>query len=504
MMAMGKQNISFRERIKSEPAEVFIDAYMKPSIDLSLKYIFDYEIDIHFAHGLMLMQQNIVSDTDIIKIFNCLLAIKRNGYRMLDIEYSQEDIYACVETYLIKELGPEIGGKLHTGRSRNDLHATSWRMALRDRLLEILYGLCGLRDIALKIAEDNSYTVMPGYTHSQQAQPISLGYYFLAVADNLQRDFTRLQQAMSHVDLCPLGSGALSTSAYPIDRQLVADLLGFGAILEIAYDAVSSRDDIHQTSSGLAILMNNLSRVAVDLQNWNTLEYGFIEIGDSYSTSSSIMPQKKNPQPLELTKANSAKVFGYLVSVFSSTKNTSLSDVYDGVTAINESIMHATAITDKTLKLFAGMIESLKLNKDRMLSSVKNGYSVATEYADLLVRQKGISFRIAHSIIGAIIAKKYEQADVTTAISPQDILYFGKEFFGLEIVVSEDELADAANPLKNIESRTAVGGPSPGNFTGYLQSRTEQLQRDRSDIVRQKNSIGERRTELYGRINALV
>ena len=351
-----KPTVSLRERVKKPPAQALVDAYYAPAIANGVKHLFPHEMRVHLAHALMLADQGIVGREDIATILAELLRLNEEGPSALQIDYLQEDLYSYVESHLIGRLGSDVGGRLHTGRSRNDLNVTSWRLALRAKVLDVLDGLAALRGTVLGLARDHRELVMPGYTHSQHAQPISLGYYLLAFADVLARDFRRLAGALDHVDCSPLGAGALNTTAFPIDRHATARSLGFPGLVEVAYDAVSSRDDAHEVVAALAILMTGLSRLATDLQSWNTAEFGFIELADEFSSVSSIMPQKKNPQGLEYAKAAAAQVTGALTTVLACSKNTSFSDVNDGVTALNVPALDAAERTRCCLSVIDGIL----------------------------------------------------------------------------------------------------------------------------------------------------
>jgi argininosuccinate lyase len=290
--------VSLRERVKEPPSAALVESYYRGAVGRALAQVFDHEMWAHCAHGLMLERQGIVGREAIAAALGVVLDLAERGPASIEVDHRQEDLYSYVERAIVRRLGPDVGGRLHTGRSRNDLNATTWRMALRGALLDALRALAALRGTVLTLAERDAGIVMPGYTHAQHAQPVTFGYWLLAAADVLARDHARLMGALARVDLCPLGAGALTTTAFPLDRGFVAEQLGFAAPLEIAYDAVSSRDDALETAGALAVLATFLSRIATDLYAWSTWEYGFVELADRHSAVSSIMPQKKNPAAL--------------------------------------------------------------------------------------------------------------------------------------------------------------------------------------------------------------
>ncbi|HEY8370974.1 MAG TPA: argininosuccinate lyase [Thermodesulfobacteriota bacterium] len=490
-------SIQLRERVKLPPSELFVESYYRPAVGRSFQYLFEVETWIHLAHALMLGRRRIVSRGDVRRILEALLELSEAGPEALEVDFTQEDLYSYVERWLVRRLGPEVGGRLHTGRSRNDLHTTSWRMALRASVLETLSALADLRETVIRLAGKHLDTVMPGYTHTQHAQPITLAYYLLSVADLLARDHRRLRAALTETDRCPLGSGALTTTAFPIDRVWTARALGFAGVVEVGYDGVSARDDVHQTCAALAILMTNLSRVAFDLQAWNTAEFRFVEIGDQHASVSSIMPQKKNPAALEHIKAATGMVTGALVAALACTKNTSLSDVNDGVTAINEPVLDAAMRTRRVLRLAAEVLEALTVNADVMLRAAQVGYGTATELADVIVRETGLSFRMAHNIVAGVVREAIEAGKTAVEITAADLERMSQKLFGQPLGISEKAVAGALDPVRNVRIRTVLGGPAPANVRRMLAARRRDLARDRADLGRTAARIAKARERVF-------
>ena len=482
-------DVSLRERVKEPPAPELVAAYYAPSLEKAKRYCFEPEMRIHLAHGLMLARQDIVRNKDVRVILKALLKLRDAGPDALDLDYTQEDLYSYVERHIVGAVGAETGGRLHTGRSRNDLNCTTWRMALRTAMLEVLNQLNTLRGTALGIARRHAETVMPGYTHTQHAQPITLGYYFLSLADLLGRDFGRLLAAVKQTDRSPLGAGALTTTSFPIDRRYTARMLGFGGVVEIAYDAVSSRDDVHETASALSILMTNLSRLAVDLQNWNMMEYGFVELSGAYCAVSSIMPQKKNPQALEHTKAEAARVIGDLVSTLGSSKNTSLADVNDGVTAINQQALDAAERAASTLALLDGVLRTMAVKPKTMLKGAEIGFGTATELADAIVRESGLSFRIAHNIVGALVRETLAAGKVASDITTEDMDRASVQVTGKPLKLDAQVVRDALDPQFNVRIRTVLGGPAPKLVEKAVGERRKALAEDRYVVRRIQRRI---------------
>lgn len=503
-MARSKQEVSLRERVKEALAPELVDAYYAPSLARELHYNFDHEMQIHLAHGLMLARRGIVADKDMRTILKAVLDLRAAGPDALGVDYTQEDLYSYTERQIVVKTGAEVGGRLHTGRSRNDLHVTTWRMTLRAQLLSAAAALLDLRATVLDLAVRHRDLVMPGYTHTQHAQPVTLGYYLLAFADQLARDFGRLFAALTQSDHCPLGAGALTTTGFPIDRRYTARMLGFAGLVEVAYDAVSSRDDAHEAAAALSILMTNLSRLGLDLQNWNMMEHGFIELSGAYCAVSSIMPQKKNPKALELLKAEAARVTGDLVSTLASSKNTSYADVYDGVSAINHQAIDAVERTRNMLIVVKGVLQTMEVRPDVMAESAAVGFGTATELADAIVRETGMSFRIAHNIVGALVRATLEAGKVATDITVADMDRASVAVTGEPLGLGAKAVREALDPAFNIRTRTVTGGPAPRLVKTMAAARRKALSADRTSLRRVQNRVDKAEAALTAEAKAFV
>jgi argininosuccinate lyase len=491
--------VTIRERVKLPPAATMIESYYGPALDFALRHTFRHELWVHVAHVLMLEAQGIIAKTDREAICRVLLDLEAKGPGALKPDGSLEDLYSYLERHVTSTLGPEVGGRMHTGRSRNDLHVTVWRMALRTTVVDVLDKLLTLRQVLIDLADRHVLTVMPGYTHWQHAQPVSLGYYYVAFADALERDFERLVAAYGRTNHSPLGAGALTTTSFPIDRTATAQSLGFDGLVEVAYDAVSSRDDAHETAAALAILATNLSRLAVDLQAWTTMEYAFMELGDQHSAVSSIMPQKKNPSCLEHMKTVAAKVTGALTATLSVTKNTAFADVSDGVTGVNEPVIDAAVMTGRVLAVTADVLKAVTVFPDRMRRFAEIGFGTATELADVIVRQTGLSFRMAHNIVAVVVADAIKAGKTADQITAEDLVAAGASLFGRTLVLDREAIAAALDPEENLRRRTIVGGPAPSTMAAMLAERRVHLGNDAIATMERAEALRARRAELFRR-----
>ncbi len=489
--------VSIRERVKHPPSPALIESYYGPALTRALAALFDHEIWVHLVHADMLARQRIIAAADATAIRAALLALHQAGPDALGADGTQEDLYSYTERHLTRALGPETGGRLHTGRSRNDLHVTTWRMALRATLADALDALAALRAVVLGQATRHAGTVMPGYTHWQHAQPVTFGYYLLAFADLLARDFARLSAAYDRADACPLGAGALATTAFPLDRAYTARALGFAGVLEVAYDAVASRDDAAEATAAAALCTTGLSRLAVDLQAWSTFEYRFVELADEHCAVSSIMPQKKNPAALEHIKAQAAMIAGALTAVLATAKNTAFADVSDGVTAGNEPALDALTRTRRILTLAAEVLDRLTLFPDRMAAFAAAGFGTATELADVIVRESGISFRMAHNIVAVVVAEAIAAGREAPSITAAELDTAARLLFGRGLDLPPGAIEAALDPAENIRRRTVTGGPAPANMAAMLAARGATLDTDRAELLRRRAVLTAARARAF-------
>ncbi len=370
------------------------------SITFDLKF---YKQDIagSIAHVTMLAKQGILTEQerdDIIRTLQEIQADVESGKLVITSEY--EDIHSFVEANLIDRLG-DTGKKLHTGRSRNDQVALDMRLYTRDEVLHTDALLEELLQTILKIMEENTETIMPGFTHLQKAQPITLAHHMGAYFEMFKRDRLRLHDIYERMNYCPLGSGALAGTTYPLDRAYSAKLLGFYGPTLNSMDGVSDRDYLIEYLSACATIMMHLSRFSEEIIIWNSNEYQFVEIDDAYSTGSSIMPQKKNPDIAELVRGKTGRVYGALMSLLTTMKGIPLAYNKD-MQEDKELSFDAIDTVKGCIALFNGMLATMKFNKDRMRSSANKGFTNATDAADYLVKH-GVPFRDAHGIIGKIV-----------------------------------------------------------------------------------------------------
>ena len=402
------------------------------------------------AHAKMLGKQGIIPKEDSELIIKTLGEIKEdieNGN--VEFEIDAEDIHMNIETILISRIG-DAGKKLHTGRSRNDQVALDVRMYLRHETDEISAMLKELRGILLGIAERNIDTIMPGYTHLQKAQPITLAHHIMAYYEMFRRDGERLNDCRGRINVMPLGSGALAGTTYPLDREFVAEQLGFDGVTRNSLDGVSDRDFVCELAFDLSMIMTHLSRFSEEIILWSSNEFGFIELDDAYSTGSSIMPQKKNPDVAELVRGKSGRVYGSLMGLLTMMKGLPLAYNKD-MQEDKEQIFDAVDTVKMCLPVFGRMLDTMTVRRDRMLNGAKGGFTNATDVADYLVK-RGLPFRDAHGVVGRMVAYCIENDTVIDALSMEEMKTFSP--------LIEDDIYDAISLETCVNQRKLIGGPA--------------------------------------------
>ena len=410
-----------------------------------------YKQDIRgsIAHVTMLAASGILTEAErdqIIDGLNSILTDVENG--TLEITSKYEDIHSFVEANLIDRIG-DTGKKLHTGRSRNDQVALDMKLYVRDEIVEIKALVLELMNTLHSLMKEHIHTYMPGFTHLQKAQPITLAHHFGAYMEMFKRDYGRLCDIYARMNYCPLGSGALAGTTYPLDRELTASLLDFAGPTLNSMDSVADRDYCIELLSALSTIMMHLSRFSEEIIIWNTNEYQFVELDDAYSTGSSIMPQKKNPDIAELVRGKTGRVYGALTSLLTTMKGIPLAYNKD-MQEDKELVFDAIDTTKGCLALFTGMLKTMKFNNARMEESAKHGFTNATDAADYLVNH-GVPFRDAHGIVGQLVLYCIEHKKALDDMTME-------EFKAISPVFEED-IYDAISMKTCVEMRNTIGAP---------------------------------------------
>lgn len=428
--------------------------------------LWEFDIQGSIAHARMLAKCGIIPQSDADRIVEGLESIAddiRAGRVQFDV--SAEDIHMNIEKLLHERIG-EVAGRLHTARSRNDQIALDVRMYLKDRIRDIEQAARELQSTLVSISEDNVSTLMPGYTHLQHAQPVTLAHHLMAYFWMFQRDRERLADCYRRTDVMPLGSGALAGTSFPLDREFVAKQLGFAQISENSMDAVSDRDFVVEFLAACSILAMHMSRFAEEIIIWNTKEFGFVELDDSMATGSSLMPQKKNPDVAELIRAKTGRVYGHLMSLLTVLKGLPLAYNKD-LQEDKEPLFDTADTVLNCLRMLRALLETTEFRKDAMAASLDGTFMTATDIADYLVR-RGMPFRSAHEIVGRIVQYSVQNNKSLQELTPDELREFSSELAsgGVEWGVEE-----------SVESRDIPGGTAPGRVREQIRKARSLLEK---------------------------
>ena len=432
------------------------------------KRLFHEDVTGSIVHATMLAKQGILTEEERKSIVEGLTGILEDvDDGTLAIDETQEDIHSFVEATLIDRIG-DAGKKLHTGRSRNDQVALDMRLYTRARVAEIDGLLKKLLEAILDTMENNLDTYMPGFTHLQKAQPITLAHHYGAYFEMFKRDRHRLTDIYKRMNYCPLGAGALAGTTYPLDREYTARLLRFEGPTLNSIDSVADRDYLIEFLSALSTIMMHLSRFSEEIIIWNSNEYQFVELDDAYSTGSSIMPQKKNPDIAELVRGKTGRVYGALMALLTTMKGLPLAYNKD-MQEDKEMAFDAMDTAADCITLFTGMIQTMKFRKDRMAKSAMNGFTNATDAADYLVG-KGVPFRDAHGIIGRLVLYCIEKDTSIDALSLEELHSISDKF--------DEDIYDAISLKTCVEKRLTIGAPGEKMMKQVIEKNKEYLKND--------------------------
>lgn len=463
------------------------------------RHIADADILVDIAHVLMLDKQKIIDRSVTKQLLPALLQMYDEGVPEEAFDERFEDIHAGIESFLIADAGTEIGGRLHIGRSRNDEVATCIRIRLREELLKQMAALLRIRGVLIALAGQHKESVMPGFTHLQHAQPTTLAHHLLAYEQTFSRDFDRLMDAYKRVNLSPLGAAAFASTGFPVNRDYTASLLGFDGLVTNTMDAVATRDFALEVLADLAILMANISRLCEELIVWSTSFVKFVSLDDAFCSTSSIMPQKKNPDIAEIMRAKSGSVFGALTGAIVTVKGLPMSYNRD-LQELTPHVWRGMHDAKESLQLLGEMLASAEFNTARMREEAAKGFSTATELADSLARAYDIPFRTAHNIVGRAVQKgDLSLATLEKAAKDLDCGVSLKKK-GL----TQARIDRVLDPEYSISLRTAPGAPAPVAVKGAIHDRKKQLAADTALVEQKLTRTAKSKTDLVTKARRLV
>jgi argininosuccinate lyase len=467
------------------------------------KKLLEAVININKAHVIMLIEQKIIESKKGAKLLQTLSELNSK----MELNSSIEDIHLAIEEVVNEKVGLEIGGNLHVAKSRNDQVATAIRIELRKNLLELINYLIKLQKVLIKLAENHMQTLVSAYTHLHPAQPVTFAHYLISYFDCLQRNFERLLETYPRVNLCPMGACAIATTSFPINRKRVAKLLGFNEILENSIDAVGSRDFILETLANLTLVGIDISRIVEDIIIWSSPNFGIIDLPESFTFTSSIMPQKKNPDLLEAIRAKMSQILGNFLS--SATTLKALPSGYNlDFQEITPKLWESMNIVSSSVDILSKLIKNLKISKIDFNNPVFK-FSTTTELANVLVKKYDVPFRTSHKIVGTVTKILLDDNRALSDLSPELLNKTAKDIAGIIIDVTMTDIHDSIDPLKFIKNHKIRGGPAPSEVKRMLKNRKHLTStsiknlNDKKKILEQAKNQLEAAVQLYSSIDKL-
>ena len=481
-------------RLKEPLAQEICEHIYGPRLARDFAKQFEHLTDVNQAHLLMLRRTGLISQETARSLASGLMQMEAEGPDAVELDPAKEDPYFNYEARLMSVTGRDVGGRLHMARSRNDIGATIDRMRARGIVLDAIEAVGRVRRAALNGAGTHASVVMPGYTHLQPAQPITFGFYLSGVAQALGRDMDRLRDALDRVDVLPLGAGALAGTRFPIDRSVTAAALGFGSLVGNTLDAVASRDFAWEAMSAMAIVALTWGRVAQDFHVWSTPEFALVSFPDRVASTSSIMPQKKNPAVLEYLRGKSSHVIGLLTTSLIAVKGTHFSHAGDSSRESMRSFWECAEETLRCLSLFELIVSTVEPRTATMLQRVRYDFSVATDLADGLVAEAGMSFRDAHHVVGGLVRLALDSGKSAGELTSEMLDRAAVDVIGTAVKWPEERLRKYLDPIESVNARRN-GGPAPEEVNqsierqlGHLENamRNVRATRQRLDAARQQ------------------
>ncbi len=476
-----------RERI-SEP----MSDYYKNEVELPLLLddydnLFEEELYVQRAYAVMLIKSGIISPEDGKKIVEGLDHVKRNLKRE-DLDIDNEDLYFNVQHSLVEKIGIEVGGKLHMGRSRNDIGSTLNRITVRKTTLSVIESLIALQRELVRKSREEQDVIITGYTHTQPAQPTCMGHYYTAIFSALSRDFQRLKAAFQNANLSPYGTAASLGATFPVDRELLADLLGFDGILENSLDCIASKDFLLEAEMAFVNMGITLSRFAQDLYVWSTFEFGLLEFGGQIAVCSSIMPQKKNASGIEYAKSKAGHPIGTLASTLATLKNIPFTNCID----IHEALWYYSSGVKETNKMLGVITECLKyshINRERAYKAASRNFCTVTGLADHLVRKYDISFDQAHHIVGTMVGTATDDGTGIDGMTGELLKAVSEEYLGRTLEISDEELRAVLDPYHNVQAKVTYGGPQKDSVEKMIRESEESVREEEQWLENAKKKI---------------
>ncbi|MBK9165041.1 MAG: argininosuccinate lyase [Acidobacteria bacterium] len=457
------------------PARGYKDNVLADCFEDAKRYFLDAYHQVDLAHAVMLGEQEIISAEELRTILKALRRLDFDAIKAREYDGTFEDVFYLIQQEIAKQCDAETAGKLHTARSRNDIDVTIYRLQLRELCLTLITSAVELRRVFHQLAAEHHETVMPAYTHTQPAQPTTLAHFILAMSENLGRDIRRLRAAFENMNRSPLGSGAITTSGFPIDRHRVAELLGFSEPTVNSYGSIASVDYFTETLGAVAAMLVNIGKFAQEFMQMAMVEFNAIRLPDGYVQGSSIMPQKRNPVALEHIRAIGSKALGQTLGVFTAVHNTPFGDINDVEDDLQPLIYSAMRDANRAVSLFGHTLGSAKFDTENLRRRAGENFIAVTELADTIVRRENLPFSIAHSIVGKSVRLAI---DAGSNVTHEIIQEAAMEVLGHELELSPEALAAAVSPENFVAVRTIYGGPAPSETQRALRAERDTADKD--------------------------
>ena len=484
---------------RSFPSPIFARAVLDPVYSCQRDHYLGTFLDLSAAHALMLVRQGLLSVEEGRAILGGLDEISRKDYAARPYDPAFEDLFFMVEADLGSLIGRDLAGRLHTARSRNDLGLAEYRIGTREHLLKVLEALEGLQEVLLAFAREHRGTLMPAYTHTQPAQPTTLGHYILAAYDALEREARRLLQAFHEANLSPLGAAAITTTGFPIDREYPARVMGFEGLVENSYDSIAGADYLSGAAGALASLSVTLSRLLKDTLDFCTVEFSAFRLADPYVQTSSIMPQKRNPSSLEHARPIASRALGGAMTVFQMLHNTPMTDMVDSEEDLQPTLYGCCLDLVGVMELLRVNYATLSVNTEHLKQRAGAAFITATELADTLVRDHGLSFRESHSLTAALVRHLHSLGAETHEIDSETLSGMARKALGRPLELSAARIAQALDPEYFVSIRGVTGGPAPEEMARMLREREKA--RPLSPALRTR--LNQAHSQLRADINSL-
>lgn len=483
------------------PAQGYRDNVLADCFDDARQYFLDHYISVDRAHAVMLAEQKIISGAEAGALLRAIRNLDLQKIRDAEYDGSVEDLFFFLQREIAAGCGdPDVAGRLHTARSRNDIDVTIYRLYLRDQALSLIDACIELRHVFLTLAEQHHESLMPAYTHTQPAQPTTLAHYLLAMAENVSRDIVRLRRAYENMNRCPLGAGAITTTGFDIDRFRVADLLGFDGPTRNAYGSIASVDYFTEFLGSVSALLINTGKFAQEFLLMAMMEFDVIRLPDGYVQSSSIMPQKRNPVAVEHVRAIASKALGQALGVLTSVHNTPFGDINDVEDDLQPLIYSATRDAIRAVSLLGHTLSAAEFNLERLRARAGDNFVTVTELADTLVRREGLPFSQAHAIVAACV----RQATSADGVISHAMLQGAANSAGVELSLTASDLEQSLSPENFVNVRTVYGGPAPAETRSALAEQAAAQATDHEWQVEARDRLAGAADRLDAAVDALA